>query len=186
MTARKMQAMRRHNARGNQKEVLQNSNISAAYKQAVEMGLRELRREIADIYDSASPAQRNGFAIGWAQLGREKASKMRQNREQMIEGMLQMRLEGNGPARMHHDRLWYDITGVFIPPKALWNRHQGFESSSILKCTDEPIPLDMQKKVSIISLSVAYLIVIQLKAQVEKDWKPNPTFMVQSFHRTNS
>jgi hypothetical protein len=155
MTVRKMQGIRQHNPNGQHMEVLRNPNVSAAYKQAVELHLRDLKEEIAHVYDSTPPSKRNSIRVGWAQLGREGARKVRKNREQMIEGMLQMRLEGNGPARMQHERLWYDIAGVFIPPKALWSRHPGFESSSVLKHTDEPIPLDLQKMVSVLTFFFA-------------------------------
>jgi len=188
MTVRKMLSLRQHKSPSkNYLETLQIANMSPAYKQAIENNYKELREEIIEYYDNTNP---EGLKIGWARLGDAGAQQMKQNREQMIEGMFRMRIDGNGPAKMQDEQLWYEMIGVFIPPQALWTRHPGFKNSNkILKWTDEPIPQDMQKKVClglIYFILLSVLTLSQLKKHVEETWKPNPTLIVWSTYYKKS
>ncbi|KAH7922618.1 hypothetical protein BV22DRAFT_1070111 [Leucogyrophana mollusca] len=141
--------------------ILHGPGISSEYKDMLQSGQDRRRTQAAQALDALSMDQLRQFSLIPAGVSDAEGRKlMAQQREELIDALVTLSMDGTSDAQLHHEVEWYKMTKAFVPPPELWPRHPGFEKYSIFK---QPRQKFSQKAADM------------LASRVLKSWKPNLT-----------
>ncbi|KAJ6580630.1 hypothetical protein B0H19DRAFT_1369180 [Mycena capillaripes] len=140
--------------------------LSPSYRANLQARIDAPLRAINSVIDGWGPAEARAAGLDdpeWSDkmVMRELAKR----RDKIAEIMLEDHLSGNSPPRLNGESAWFKVTRAFIPPKELWGKHPEIEYWNKNRKA-EPYPEALKS---------------QLKATIEKSWKPNMTLFDREY-----
>ncbi|KAF8876861.1 hypothetical protein BD779DRAFT_1677610 [Infundibulicybe gibba] len=141
-------------------EALKNPSVSSTFRDTIRHNLDQARKNILDMIASGTPEQLAMTNLTPPPRSASAAVKREyeEHKKLLVDTMVEQSLSNIGD--MGIEKLWYQITKVFMPPRALWSRHPRFESYQQMGfgTRDNPDPRFSQ-----------------INSHIRNTWKPNWT-----------
>ncbi|KAF8876824.1 hypothetical protein BD779DRAFT_1695306 [Infundibulicybe gibba] len=140
---------------------------SGVYMDAVKESQALRRQEALEVLANEPPEELEMLGLtppphsASAQAKREYEER----KERIVDALVEISKDGAGDVRI--EKVWYQRTKVFMPPKALWSRHPQFESYQVMGTSAPRSPK-------------------YINSHIKKTWKPNWTLFELGKMRLNA
>lgn len=108
--------------------MLNSPNIAPEYREMMKNNLADKRLQVGAMLDTMDDSQMR--QIGLIQPGQSPAQARRAlatRREEIIDMLMEHKLNGSVQSKMDFEQEWYGITKTFVPPAELWGQHPGWD-----------------------------------------------------------
>ncbi|KAJ6520693.1 hypothetical protein DFH09DRAFT_1426866 [Mycena vulgaris] len=170
-TARGMLAMYSNSLDSSLVQMLKFPGITPAYRAMIQARIDKPLRQINTMIDGWGPKEARAVGFHDPEWSDEIVmEELAERREEIAEMFLEEHLGGNMPPRLSGEAVWFKATHAYVPPKELWARHPEMEQWNKNR---RGVPYSGALK-------------NQLKATIEKTWKPNMTLFDREYSELSS